>query len=299
MITTTDAEHLTLLIDGDTIAYMASAAVQGSMETFDGFVLPFAKREEGEAVVDSMILGIYRDLEATGVQVYLSDPDSNWRTQIAGDYKAYRNSSGMPQGTRDTLSRPLLLGRMKDYLRVKYGASHWPALEADDTLGILMTTPDLFPGRLVMVGRDKDFDTIPGLHHQIGRDYDGDGRPVTRTVTQEYADYWHMVQAFAGDRVDGYPGCPGIGMKRAMDILAEPFELVPSESKVTRGGRKGQTVEAWKKRAGAATYWQCVVSHYRKAGQTEQDALRNARLARILRAGDYDQESGSIRLWVP
>jgi hypothetical protein len=290
--------HVTLLLDGDTVAYVAASAVQSTMETLDGFVMPFAKREEGEAVVDSLIIGLFRDLDATGLQVALSDPEGNWRTQLAADYKSDRNVAGLSGEVREHIIRPLLLGRMKDYLRVKYGAFHWPALEADDTLGILMTTPGLFPGKRIMVGRDKDFDTIPGLHHQIGRDVDPNGRPIVREVSEPYANWFHLCQAFAGDRVDGYPGCPGIGMKRAQSILADPYELVPEEGSVTRGPRKGQTTTAWRKQSPASP-WQCIVSHYRKEGLDEADALRNARLARVLRHGDYDQDSGSIRLWTP
>lgn len=288
-------DHVTILVDGDTIAYMAAAAVQGTMESFDGFVQPFAKIEQGEGCVDSMLQGLFRDLGATGMQVYLSDPEGSWREEYVKNYKGDRNVQGHG---RDETIRPLLLGRLKEYLRVKYDASHWAALEADDTLGILMTTPDLFPGKRIMVGRDKDFNTIPGLHHQIGKDVDDKGRPVVREVSESYARYFHLCQALAGDRVDGYPGCPGIGMERARKILAEPYELVPEQGVVTRGPRKGQTTTKYMKKPGASA-WRCIVSHYEKEGLSEEDALRNARLAYILHNEDYNRETGAIRLWVP
>ena len=32
---------------------------------------------------------------------------------------------------------------------------------------------------------------------------------------------WHLVQTLAGDQTDGYAGCPGIGVKRAITLFEE------------------------------------------------------------------------------
>jgi hypothetical protein len=42
-----------------------------------------------------------------------------------------------------------------------------------------------------------------------------------------------------------------------------------------------------------------VVEAYRKNGGTFADALLNARMARILRYGDYDFVAGTVELWDP
>lgn len=284
----------TLLIDGDTVAYIAASAAQNTIEDHQGFITPFANVHEGQALVDNIILGLMRDLEAHGMQAYLSDPEANWRHQLMPDYKGNRDHSAM--------ARPLLLGRLKEYLRSAYEASHWAGLEADDVLGILATTPDLYPGETIVVGRDKDFRTIPGLHHQIGTDKHG----VIKEVTLASADFFHLVQSFAGDRIDGYPGCPGIGMERATKILADPVILEPEHGVVTRGARKGQATAKWMPKPAHGNLWACIVSHYRKAytisgisKDPEEAALLTARMARILRAPDYNKETGAVTLWVP
>jgi DNA polymerase-1 len=107
-----------------------------------------------------------------------------------------------------------------------------------------------------------------------------------------------MVQSLAGDRVDGYAGCPGIGMERSKRILSDPKELVPEHGVVTRGARKGQATTKWVSKP-TDSMWRCIVTHYEKAGRDEAEALLNARLARILRAGEYDRETGAVKLWVP
>jgi 5'-3' exonuclease len=276
-----------LLLDGDTLAYIAASAAQHVQEDSKGFVQPFANVHEGTALVDNLILGLMRDLNAHFMQVYLSDPESNWREELMPNYKGNRD--------RSAVARPLLLGRLKEYLREAYQASHWAGLEADDVLGILGTTPDLFPGEVVIIGKDKDFKTIPGLHYQIGSDAKG----KVREVTQEAADFFHLVQSFAGDRIDGYPGCPGIGMERATKVLADPVILEPEFGKVTRGARKGQTTTKWMPKPAHGNLWACIVSHYKKAGLGEKEALLTARMARILRHGEYNRETGAVTLWVP
>lgn len=112
----------------------------------------------------------------------------------------------------------------------------------------------------VIVSEDKDMKTIPGLLWRAAEMED---------VSEEYADYYHLYQTLVGDATDGYKGCKGIGDKRATDILS-----------------KDPT-------------WEAVVKAYKKAGQTEEEALVQARLARILRASDYNTQTKEPILWTP
>jgi DNA polymerase-1 len=283
-----EKEEITLLIDGDTIAFRAASSCQHTLEDVDGWVMPFANIHEGQAKCDNLIMGVFRDLGATHLQVYLSDPESNWRKEFEPSYKSNRKDS----------VRPMLLARLKEYLRVQYGATHWAGLEADDVLGILATSPQEFPGLAIVVGKDKDFHTFPALHHQLG-DRTASGKPLVRQVSAAYAEWFHLVQTLAGDAVDGYPGCPGIGMTRAKAIMADPKILVAETGTITRGIRKGQSTVKWTSTPANGNLWAVVVSHYKKAGLTEKDALKTARLAHILQAGDYNRETGDITLWTP
>ena len=112
----------------------------------------------------------------------------------------------------------------------------------------------------VIVSEDKDMKTIPGLLWRAAE---------MENISEEYADYYHLYQTLVGDATDGYKGCKGIGDKRATDILS-----------------KDPT-------------WEAVVKAYEKAGQTEEEALVQARLARILRASDYNTQTKEPILWTP
>ena len=79
-----------------------------------------------------------------------------------------------------------------------------------------------------------------------------------------------MIQSCAGDQTDGYSGVPGIGVKRAESLFKE----------------NGYS-------------WKTAVKAFTDKGLTEEDALVNARLARILTVDDYDFTRKQPKLWSP
>lgn len=277
-----------LIIDGDSLAYRAAAAVQHIQEDEFGIVQPFARVVEGQAVVENLLFSLIESFggdEEVDFAVYLSDPEANFRSTLYPDYKKQRSET----------PRPLLLGNLKQYLRDSYEAEHWPGLEADDVLGILATQPDA--GIRIMCGDDKDYLTVPAPYHRFG-DTEDNGRARWKSTSVVEADRFLLIQTLAGDKVDNYPGCPGLGMDRAAEAIDNPAILIPGETKITRGPRKGEAVTKWT-RSPTDDLWACVVSHYERAGLGETEALLTARLARILRWEDFDYETGRITLWTP
>lgn len=157
--------------------------------------------------------------------------------------------------------KPLGYVKMTEWLYEAYPGKvvSQPLLEADDYLGILATTPGSM-GRII-VSDDKDMQTIPGTLFRMG---------VLSQIDEDAADRYWLLQTLTGDPSDGYKGCPGIGPVKAEAILSKP-------------GSK----------------WENVRQAYLKAGLTEDDALLQARLARILRYSDWDSSAKTVRLWAP
>lgn len=138
------------------------------------------------------------------------------------------------------------------------------SLEADDCLGILATKPDQKKRRRVIWSGDKDLLQVPGEHLRNGE---------IIAVTKEAGDRWHAIQTLAGDSTDGYYGVPGFGPVKARN-------LVDSHMK-----------------EGMPAVWAAVQAAYEKAGLTAEDALIQARVAKILQAPDYDFKNKKVKLW--
>lgn len=161
------------------------------------------------------------------------------------------------KSNRKNTRKPLGLKALRSWAIESYDSRVFPRLEADDVCGIMATEDPTF----VAVSGDKDFGTLPITWYNMLRD-------TMHSVTPEEADKFHFIQTLAGDPTDGYMGVKGIGTKTAEKILEKD-----------------------------GYNWETVVATYEKAGLTEDDALVTARLARILRASDYD--GVDIKLWTP
>jgi DNA polymerase-1 len=159
--------------------------------------------------------------------------------------------------------KPMILKPLREHAEQAYETVCWPTLEADDVLGIIATKPQN-ANRCIIVSNDKDLLQIPGRHFRPM-----DAAAGIQIVTGFEGDMQFYRQTLSGDKADNYPGCPGVGPLMADRIIE-----------------------------GTTDFWGAIVAAYAKAGLTEEDALLQARLARILRDEDYDSREG-VRLWQP
>jgi DNA polymerase-1 len=171
------------------------------------------------------------------------------------------------KANRRDVRKPMILAALKQHFRDTQEVFERPKLEADDILGILATSPTLVPGEKIVASIDKDLKMIPGLHYHLEHKDRG-----VYSVTESEADYWHLFMTLTGDTTDGFPGCPGVGPVKATAILDTDVPVVQ---------------------------WEKVVNAYKKAGFDEAEALRQARVARILRRDDYDFKTKTVKLWEP
>lgn len=273
-------QSTTLLLDADVIAYQAAQASEVATEWTPGHWTWHCSFDEVAARVNEKIERFMDALKGDSYRLCLSCPDGNFRKAILPTYK----------GNRSGTKRPLVLEPIREWMVSELGAWVRPGLEGDDLLGIFSTSPHL-PGRKIIVSLDKDMRTIPGLF--VRRLESG-----IEEVSAEEADTNHFIQTLTGDVVDGYSGCPGIGAVKAAAMLRDKVKLVSSEHALKRGPRKGQTETRWNQ-APSSSMWDTVLSCFLAAGLTEEDALQQARVARILRDTDYDFQKKEPILWTP
>lgn len=172
------------------------------------------------------------------------------------------------KGNRNERDKPMTLSALKAYILEHHKTYQRPTLEADDVLGILATSTRIFSEgtRRIIVSVDKDMKCIPGEFWNSKEDR-------LYKISEQEAAYRHCFQTLTGDITDGYPGCPKIGARKAEKIL------------------DGLT--------GYEELWPAVVQTFEKAGLTEEDALVQARMARILQVADYDFKKKEVKLWTP
>lgn len=270
-----------LLIDADLMAYRAAAGTQTNFDWGDTGTSVTTDIEKAKLQLRDQIDKWMDELEGDGFTICLSDDFRSFRKEeIDPTYKALRAD----------VERPLILYQLKDWMRERFPSELRPRLEADDVMGILSTEPG-HAGERIIVSQDKDMKTIPGL---LFRPFDD--KPEVQEITTEEADRFHLWQTLTGDAVDGYPGCPGVGPIGASFAITENIGVESYYHTFTRGPRKGLEEKRWRKHEYPTT-WDAVVSLYEQAGLTYSDALRQARLARILRWND--QRNWRPILWHP
>jgi len=235
-----------LLIDADFIVYKSCAAAETEVDFGNDVILVTSNFSDALSATRRELTKITDKFGAfSSLKLFFSD-SKNFRKKILPEYKGHRNRK-----------KPCGYKRVIRELKTEYDVIIMPTLEADDAMGIYATK---HPGNII-VSPDKDMKQIPGKLYNLDE---------TFTVSAEEGAKWHLIQSLAGDQTDGYPGVPGIGVKRAETLFA----------------KEGYS-------------WKTVVKAFEDKGYTALTAITNARLARILTADDYDFNKKQPKLWNP
>lgn len=227
---------------------------------------PFILTEQPAIAKSQLVTFVMGILESIGAEhsftMCVSDRE-NFRKTMDSTYKEQRA----------TLKRPELYHELRDFMIQEFSCVKWPTLEGDDVSAILATrhfdnrNSDRIP---VIVSEDKDLLQVPVINYNPRT-------AIVTEVTPVTGMRFHMYQTLVGDRVDNYPGCPGIGPVKADAVL----------DKAVTGDWDWEN------------WWPAIVKTYEAKKLKEADALHQARLAHILTNHWYKQEDSSITLWEP
>lgn len=236
-----------LLIDADTPAYTACQSSEIEVEHGDWHMVASNFPSALKRFEDTLtIWKAY--FQCPKVELFFTGR-SNFRKTVDPDYKGHRAKR-----------KPLGFYRLVKHCLENHTSHIEEGLEADDLLGIRCHQTE---ENAVLISADKDLRQIQC------RQWNGTEEVIPSLLE---CDRFFFQQVLTGDPVDGYKGCPGIGVVKAKAIL----DKTPQ-----------------------ALWWTAVVDAFVKAGLTEADALTNARLAHILRKGEYDFTTHAPTLWKP
>ena len=234
-----------LLIDADYTVYKCCASCETEIDFGEDVIVVTSNFSEAYKAVKRDLEKITNQYMDPDVYLFFSD-SKNFRKEILPEYKGHRNRK-----------KPCGYKRVINQLKNEFNVITLPELEADDAMGIFATMWE----DTTICSPDKDMRQIPGNLYDMSDN---------TFITKSEGLRWHLIQTMAGDQTDGYGGCPGIGIKRAVAI----FE------------KDGYT-------------WEAVVKTFAKMDLGEDIALQNARLAKILTIDEYDFENKQVRLWTP
>lgn len=218
---------MTLLIDGDIIAYRSATAVQKTRYTVTtdsssveilgktAFNEYLANNPDYDEVTKDTVLepvenalhiarqtidGMREKFGTSKLKVFLTG-NANFRKDIATilPYK----------GNRDPLDKPVYLNDVRTYLKERWKAEVVEGMEADDAMGIAATAPG---SNTIICSIDKDLKMIPGAHFNWVKD-------EFCEVSDREAWRSFFKQMLTGDRTDNIPGLEGVGDKKADKIL--------------------------------------------------------------------------------
>jgi len=270
-----------LLIDADVLRYQLAFSNTTSIDwNGDGNKVEAIQPERAKAKLEDYIGDLIEKFGARDYILALSCKQGNFRKEL---YPTYKDN-------RSLKPKPALWYVLDEFVYDTFGDKivEIPRLEGDDVLGLLATHPNpkRAPGSRIVVSIDKDMQTLPGIRLYSPNRPDIGVRPIDAYD----ADLFWMKQVLTGDTVDNYPGFPGIGHVKADDIL------MPIHEQFRESSMKRHLKELW--RAVVETYT-TRTPRGSKEPLTVKDAITQARLARILRYGDYLPKTRRIRLWIP
>lgn len=238
-----------LLIDADPIAYRAASAAEEELEFEPELTVVIGNFARGRQIVQQDINNLCTRFDTDQFILFFTD-ELNFRKGVDPTYKGNRIKR-----------KPAGYKKLKEWSKSQWESVQMPLLEADDAIGIAVTSGKY--DNFILCSPDKDMEQF------ACRIWNGKQEFLQ---TPEKAAYKRWHQALTGDQTDGYIGVPGVGPKKADAILGK-----------VKDGK----------------YYEKVRDTYISAGLTEADAIRNIRLATILTNDLWDEEEQAVILFSP
>jgi len=273
----------TLLVDFDIVLFKHAYAQEYEVDWKDGTTSTLLHQAKAEYSIDQSIETLRKRCRCDDVLLFVSGP-FNFRYQVLPSYKH----------NRVHVEKPQLIEPLKTWAETEYTLIYQRGMEADDMLGIYASKNK----HSVLATIDKDLKQIPCRLYLWNKD-------TLETISLRDADRWFFRQVLTGDPTDGYTGCPGIGPKKAEELLDGNLKkrwwslIIKLYEDTLAKARKIKENQDVGMPVPKKDWWTVYIKHCESAGSAEAFALQTARVARICRHEDYDEKTGKPILWKP
>ena len=210
-----------------TIANLGSPAPIGNLLIVDGLNVAF--RWKHQNILDfkydyiRTIESLAKSYKA-GTIIVCADGGSSYRKEIFPEYKANRKERFADQTEQEAKEFEMFMAEFQDTLTLikeKYPVFHFRGVEADDIAAYITQSIDY--DECWIISSDKDWDLL--ISDKVSRFSTVTRKETTVHNWDEHYDFeiedYITFKCLTGDKGDNVPGVPGVGPKRAVQLMEQ------------------------------------------------------------------------------
>ena len=210
-----------------TIANLGSPAPIGNLLIVDGLNVAF--RWKHQNILDfkydyiRTIESLAKSYKA-GTIIICADGGSSYRKEIFPEYKANRKERFADQTEQEAKEFEMFMAEFQDtltLLKEKYPVFHFRGVEADDIAAYITQRIDY--DECWLISSDKDWDLL--ISDKVSRFSTVTRKETTVHNWDEHYDFeledYITFKCLCGDKGDNVPGVPGVGPKRAVQLMEQ------------------------------------------------------------------------------
>ena len=210
-----------------TIANLGAPAPIGHLLIVDGLNVAF--RWKHQNILDfkydyiRTIESLAKSYKA-GTIIVCADGGSSYRKEIYPEYKANRKERYAEQTEQEAKEFEMFMAEFQDTLTLikqKYPVFHFRGVEADDIAAYITLNFDF--DDCWLVSSDKDWDLL--INDKVSRFSTVTRKETTVHNWDEHYDFeiedYITFKCLTGDKGDNVPGVPGVGPKRAVQLMEQ------------------------------------------------------------------------------
>ena len=210
-----------------TIANLGAPAPIGNLLIVDGLNVAF--RWKHQNILDfkydyiRTIESLAKSYKA-GTIIVCADGGSSYRKEIFPEYKANRKERFADQTEQEAKEFEMFMAEFQDTLTLikeKYPVFHFRGVEADDIAAYI--TQSINYDECWLISSDKDWDLL--ISDKVSRFSTVTRKETTVHNWDEHYDFeiedYITFKCLTGDKGDNVPGVPGVGPKRAVQLMEQ------------------------------------------------------------------------------
>ena len=210
-----------------TLANLGAPAPTGNLLIVDGLNVAFRWKHQG---VTDFKYDYIRTIESlaksynAGTIIICADGGSTWRKEIYPEYKANRKERYAEQTAQEEKEFEMFMAEFANtltLLKEKHPVFHFKGVEADDIAAFI--TNNIEFDECWLISSDKDWDLL--ISDKVSRFSTVTRKETTIHNWDEHYDFeiedYITFKCLTGDKGDNVPGVPGVGPKRAVQLMEQ------------------------------------------------------------------------------